>query len=61
MVLPAAAPARQTIAERGAISGVSPAPASAIETPIATELPEEERRLVTALFCDLVGFTPLSA
>ena len=45
-----------------------PAAATAIPTaagPIApapeeVERPSEERRLVTALFCDLVGFTPLS-
>src|SRR5207245_8767116 len=27
---------------------------------LTNELPAEERRLVTALFCDLVGLTPLS-
>jgi class 3 adenylate cyclase len=33
----------------------------AIEAPLAPAAPAaEERRLVTALFCDLVGFTPLS-
>jgi len=62
--LQAAASAQQTAAERSAGSAPSPAPASAIEAPHAPAAsaapPAEERRLVTALFCDLVGFTPLS-
>ena len=38
-------------------------PAPAPTPPVAplSTAPAEERRLVTALFCDLVGFTPLSA
>ena len=55
-------------------AGLEPTPRST-STPIASEIPpthpsvapapvaaprSEERRLVTALFCDLVGFTPLS-
>ncbi len=36
---------------------------ASVEAPpaaVKTETRGEERRLVTALFCDLVGFTPLS-
>lgn len=36
-----------------------PAPAQQV-SPLVTGAPQEERRLVTAVFCDLVGFTPLS-
>src|SRR5579859_7686395 len=36
------------------------APAPSVATRAAAPASQEERRLVTALFCDLVGFTPLS-
>jgi len=49
-----AAPPSEGPATQGAVSSAA-APASP-PSPIAPE----ERRLVTALFCDLVGFTPLS-
>jgi class 3 adenylate cyclase/tetratricopeptide (TPR) repeat protein len=62
--LQVAAPAPHTVAERNAGSPPSPAPASVAEVPTAPAeppaSPPEERRLVTALFCDLVGFTPIS-
>jgi adenylate cyclase len=46
-------------------ASVTSTPVLAPSVPIPTQMrtlenPAEERRLVTALFCDLVGFTPLS-
>src|SRR5579859_5169396 len=62
--LQAAASPRQTFNESSARSAPSPASASVAEAILAPTVPSvpptEERRLVTALFCDLVGFTPLS-
>lgn len=40
--------------------GAEPTPSPVAPAGAAPTLPAEERRLVTALFCDLVGFTPLS-
>ncbi|HZU13516.1 MAG TPA: adenylate/guanylate cyclase domain-containing protein [Chloroflexota bacterium] len=52
VVPPAHAPSSSTPA------AIPPSPAASPTT--APSRPAEERRLVTALFCDLVGFTPLS-
>ena len=54
LAAPTAAPA-STVSR-----GATPASPSVAPAPPAPVLPREERRLVTALFCDLVGFTPLS-
>jgi adenylate cyclase len=48
--------AMQAAAPAGTVSRSRPSPAAPAAEPRAIE----ERRLVTALFCDLVGFTPLS-
>jgi len=56
--LPGATPAAPP---QVAAPATAPVPAVAPPAPAITPPPhEEERRLVTALFCDLVGFTPLT-
>jgi len=61
---PLAASAPVTAGPRPTTSSPVPSPGVQLTAPTAQagieERPKEERRLVTALFCDLVGFTPLS-
>ena len=57
-------PAPANAASDGAVhapktAGPAPAPATRDKETVFAP-PQEERRLVTALFCDLVGFTPLA-
>jgi len=59
--LGAAPPSQRATPTISSGSATSTAAAAAAEAPLAPVAPTaEERRLVTALFCDLVGFTPLS-
>ncbi|GAC1512214.1 MAG: hypothetical protein NVS2B16_14790 [Chloroflexota bacterium] len=53
--------ARAGAAPPSSVAARSPAPVLVQPAePLSTPAPPEERRLVTALFCDLVGFTPLA-
>jgi adenylate cyclase len=50
----------ESIAPSAAPPAAPASPVSVTSTISRSAPPQEERRLVTALFCDLVGFTPLS-
>jgi adenylate cyclase len=60
-LIPAAAPPPAAVAPAPAAIPVPVPVPAAVPTASPTDAPlEEERRLITAIFCDMVGFTPLN-